>query len=446
MKRKIIISQNEYYKIAKIFRIIPILMALLLMLHVIEPVHAEQTSQEAETSDSKKRLLVVPFPYFNDTIGSGLGVAAIAEGYVQDHMLTVGSGMFGTGGNYLAFLMVRDFHVPFMKRLILNPQISDGSFSDVQTYTMDNPDFPDDDAGSNDSDKDNYIKADGDDFWFEFNMKYLLPIGNGKKHIISNVKLDNGLLVSAKPGGTSWNPLDSGRTYIEFTPFYRDQNLKADEKIEQKTAGFDVALTFENTDFSVNPTSGSYHQIYLSRDWGGFGSSRPWTVMGGEANKYFDLGSSETSRQRVLALSFWTTDCLTWNSSHTENGEEVFHRPPTYKGATLGGLWRLRGYPSTRFNDRSAIYYGIEYRHTLNWNPLKSITLKGRLDVDWFQLVGFSEIGRVAPTWSLSGLHKDMKWSLGAGVRTMVNNLIIRADLAASEEDAILQLFIGQPF
>ncbi len=168
--------------------------------------------------------------------------------------------------------------------------------------------------------------------------------------------------------------------------------------------------------------------------------------MGGETNKYFDLGSSETARQRVLALSFWTTDCLTWNSSHTENGEEVFHRPPTYKGATLGGLWRLRGYPSTRFNDRSAIYYGIEYRHTLNWNPLHSITLNGRLDVDWFQLVGFSEIGRVAPTWSLSGLHKDMKWSLGAGVRTMVNNLIIRADLAASEEDAILQLFIGQPF
>jgi hypothetical protein len=52
----------------------------------------------------------------------------------------------------------------------------------------------------------------------------------------------------------------------------------------------------------------------------------------------------------------------------------------------------------------------------------------------------------VAPNWSLDGLHKDMKWCLGAGVRTMVNNLIIRADLAASEEDAILQLFIGQPF
>jgi hypothetical protein len=437
---------SRYFRIEIIKKRIFWFIPLLLMLSGMNTVHAEHLNQESKTGHTQKRFLAVPFPYFNDTIGSGIGVAAIAEGYIQDQMLTVCSGMFGTDGNYLTFLMVRDYHVPFMKQLILNPQISVGSFSDVLTYTMDNPDFPDDDAGSNDSDKDNYIKADGDDFWFEFNMKYLLPIGNGKKHIYSNKKLDNGLLVSAKPGGTSWNPLDSGRTYVEFTPFYRNQDLVADEKIEQKTAGFDFALTFDNQDFSVNPSNGSYYQIYVSRDWGEFGSSRPWTVMGGEANKYFDLGTSETARQRVLALSFWTVDCLTWNSSHTENQEEVFHRPPTYKGATLGGLFRLRGYPSTRFNDRSAIYYGLEYRHTLNWNPLKRFTLNGRLDVGWFQLVGFSEIGRVAPNWSLDGLHKDMKWCLGAGVRTMVNNLIIRADLAASEEDAILQLFIGQPF
>ena len=31
----------------------------------------------------------------------------------------------------------------------------------------------------------------------------------------------------------------------------------------------------------------------------------------------------------------------------------------------------MRGFPQNRFFDRSAVYYTVEYRHTLNWNPLK---------------------------------------------------------------------------
>jgi hypothetical protein len=88
----------------------------------------------------------------------------------------------------------------------------------------------------------------------------------------------------------------------------------------------------------------------------------------------------------------------------------------------------------------------LEYRHTLDWNPLKRFTFNGRLDVDWLQMVGFSEVGRVAPNWNFDELHEDIKWSLGAGIRTMVNNIIVRADMGISEEDTILQLFIGQPF
>jgi hypothetical protein len=410
--------------------------------------HACAQDEPTETEDSRKRLLIVPFPYYNDTIGSGVGVAAIAEGYVQDKMLTVGAGLFGSSGNYLTFLMVRNFQVPFIKRLVLNPQISSGKFDNVQTYSRNNPDFPDEDAGSNDSDKDNYLEADGEDFWFEINMQYLLPIGHGRKNIFQKLNIDDGIPVSGEAEDITWNPLTSGRTYIELTPFYRDRDLEPEsgDTILQKTSGFDVALTYDNTDFSRNPSNGSYQQIYISRDWGGLDSSNSWTVIGFEFDKYFDLKPSETARQRVIAFSFWTVNCLTWNSSHIDNGEEIFHRPPTYKGATLGGLHRLRGYPQNRFNDRSAIYYGLEYRHTLNWNPLKEFTFNNRLDVDWFQLVGFSEVGRVAPDWKIDDLHEDMKWSAGAGIRTMVNSLIVRADIAASDEDAILQLFIGHPF
>jgi hypothetical protein len=82
----------------------------------------------------------------------------------------------------------------------------------------------------------------------------------------------------------------------------------------------------------------------------------------------------------------------------------------------------------------------------LSWNPLKDFTLKGRLDVDWFQFVGFGELGRVAPEWDFDELHEDMKWSAGVGLRSYINNLIVRFDVATSDEDVIAQLFIGQPW
>ena len=82
----------------------------------------------------------------------------------------------------------------------------------------------------------------------------------------------------------------------------------------------------------------------------------------------------------------------------------------------------------------------------VNWNPLKKFTMNNRLDVDWLQLVAFAEVGRVAPDWDLDDLHSNMKSSFGVGLRTMVNHLIVRIDVAGSSEGALAQLFIGHPF
>lgn len=399
-----------------------------------------------ETTQKGKRLLFLPFPFFNDTIGTGLGVAMVAEGYVQPQMLTVASVLGSAEGTYLGFVMIRNYQVPFWKRLILDPQISSGEFQEIKSYTHNAPGFSNEQAGNNDSSQDNYFKADGTDFWFDFKIKYLLPIGRGKDVIFPKITLDNGIFVSGDTGGEVWNPLTSGRTYLEITPFYRSQELDDATNTTQKTAGLDFALHYDNTDFSSNPSGGSYQRLFYSWDPGEIDDSRPWQVIGFEATKYFSLGPSTTARQRVIALNLWTVDCLSWNEYDIEDGQTVYHRPPTYKGANLGGLFRLKGFAATRFHDRAAIYYGAEYRHTLNWNPLRDFTLNGRLDVDWFQLVGFAEIGRVAPSWSIGTLHEDMKTTVGAGLRIRANNIIVRFDFGLSDEDGIMQLFIGHPF
>ena len=412
---------------------------------LLSSVNAEEEKPPTEEPESK-RLLLLPYPFYNDTIGTGIGVVAIAEGYIQKQVMTVGSGLFSTEGTYLAYLAMRNYQVPWIKRVFLEPSTSFGKLTDIQFYGGNNPNFPNERSGSNDSHEDNFSESDGSDVWFDFNIKYLLPMGHGKKHLLPDLKLEDGIPVSGHAGGEHWNPLKSGRTYIELEPFFRIQDLDDEEGTDQETAGIELALTYDNVDFSLNPTKGNYLRVFFDRDWGDFDSSAPWTVWGGEFSQYFSLGSTEHARQRVIAFNFWTVDSPTWDSSHLENGKTVFHRPPTYRGANLGGLWRLRGYPATRFNDKAGIYYGLEYRHMLAWNPLKNITMKGKLDVDWLQLVGFGELGRVAPEWNLETLHEDMKWSGGVGLRAMVNHLILRFDFAKSDEDFIAQLFIGQPW
>ena len=72
-----------------------------------------------------------------------------------------------------------------------------------------------------------------------------------------------------------------------------------------------------------------------------------------------------------------------------------------------------------RYSDKTAIYYVAELRLIPKWNPFNNYQLLKLLEVDWIQLVPFIEIGRVAPEWSISTLHSDMKKVVGLGLRFM---------------------------
>lgn len=129
-----------------------------------------------------------------------------------------------------------------------------------------------------------------------------------------------------------------------------------------------------------------------------------------------------------------------------DQGNEVFHRPPLFMGSTLGGIDRQRGFATNRFHDRSAINYVVEYRDTRVWNPFPKIPLINKLEIPWWQWVAFLEAGRAADDWELDELHSDMKFSFGVGIRMSVRGLIVRVDLAGSEEGGEIQMFIGHTF
>ena len=320
--------------------------------------------------------------------------------------------------------------MPFNDRIFLDVLGFNSKWGTIESYRDGNSNFTYERAGSNDSHEDNYIESEGSDNLFRLDFRYLLSIGHGKNKAIHQYVIEkNGLLVSgSESGGDSWNPLTSGRTFIKFKLFDREQDLKdkQNNKARLATTAFSLGLEYDNTDYWRNPTYGSRQRIAITHDWGSNEEDgEEWTTIDAEYSKFLNPGASESAYQRVIAFNAWWINTPGWDDSSIHNGKEIFHRPPVYQGAILGGLDRQRAYPTARFNDRSAVNYAVEYRQMNKWNPFPDIPVFNYLKIPWWQWIGFAEIGRVHDEWDLDELHNDMKWTLGAGVRLMVEGVVV---------------------
>ena len=120
--------------------------------------------------------------------------------------------------------------------------------------------------------------------------------------------------------------------------------------------------------------------------------------------------------------------------------------PPFLEGANLGGFDRMRGFRDSRFHDRAAIYASAEYRYSLRHNPLQNIEWLSFLELDWIQLVAFAEGGRVAPDYNLGTLFEDWKSDGGLGIRALTAGIVVRFDLAFSDEGTNAWVMVGHPF
>ncbi|MGD9079538.1 MAG: BamA/TamA family outer membrane protein [Desulfobacterales bacterium] len=390
------------------------------------------------------QTLKLPYAFYNENFGPAAGFVYGKVGSLQKQATILTTVIAGTKGG-MGFLVGKDIQMPRIERLFFDPIVSVGYFSDSKSFVDGNPDFEDERAGSNDSDEDNYVEGDGWDNFFRLKFKYLLPMGNGRDDIITTIKMKDGIPISEPKGGTSLNPFKSGRTYLEMRPFYRSQELDGDDIDEEtKTNGVDLSLFWDNRDFDANPSKGFGFRGKMSRDFGWFDSSDSWTNLEGELDLYFPLKMGSWLRQGVLALNHWTSYSPSWDK---QSDGQVTNRPPAYTGSTLGGLWRMRGFPTQRFNDRAATYYAAELRLIPEWNPFNNWPrVQKYVGIKWLQFVPFVEIGRVAPEWSFSRLHSDMKWDAGLGIRAMAQGIVIRIDSAYSDEGVGVQMMISQPF
>ena len=391
-----------------------------------------------------QQTLSLPYAFYNENFGFAGGFSYGKVGSPQKQALMLATAIVGAKGG-MGFLVGRDIQMPRIDRLFLDPIVSAGYFSDNESYVNGNPDFPDERAGSNDSDEDNFVKGDGWDNFFRLNFKYLLPIGAGRNEIITTYKIRDGLLISEPKGGTSLNPFKSGRSYLELRPFYRSQEIDGpDVDTAIKTNGLDFSVFWDNRDFAANPSKGFGLRGKVSRDFGWVNSSNSWINLESELDVYFPLKLKNRLRKSVLALNYWTSYSPTWDE---KSDGRISNRPPAYAGSTLGGLWRMRGFPTQRFNDKAAIYYAAELRLIPEWNPFNNWPRAQKyVGIKWLQFAPFVEFGRVAPNWSFSRLHSDMKWNAGLGIRAWAQGILARIDTAYSNEGVGIQMMISQPF
>ncbi len=401
-----------------------------------------------DSAATEPSVLWAPYAFYSETFDLSVGIGGIISGLWQEQMTIYGTAFHTKNDSTRVWMGAYDIRVPGTDRLFLSPEIFYTHYSEVRAYISGNPAFPFQQSGSNDSHPENFVTGEADNTNARLLFRYVLPIGLGKKQIVNRYITDGGILKETKQEKHGWNPIKHGRSYFIFEPFYADQRIEFDTgERTLRSNGLRLELRHDNTDFTLNPTRGSKQQFVISRDFGSFKSDNPWTHWEFDYRKYISLGETLFARQQVLAFNFVVSDTPTWKTTTTEDEAILIqNRPPYYDGSSLGGWDRMRAYPDNRFNDRSAVYYGIEYRMIPQWNPLSDLSFAGIPRIDWWQWVLFAEAGRVAGDFDLSNLHNDLHTDVGFGLRVYSEGIVARLDFAFASEGWAVLAMVGHPF
>jgi hypothetical protein len=408
----------------------------------------KQQSLRAENSRANgQETLILPYAFSSDSMGTLLGVGGGAKGFYQEQLL-VGGTIFGAVDDetYGIVLGAWDYRPSWSSRLFFTAVGSYGHYPKQRAYgrLQIEPDMVR--PGSNDSDMDDYVEAGGENNWFDVRVEYVLPLGAAHDNGMVTYSLRNGMLEKGATGGAKWNPAKNGITTVMLRQYSQFESFETEYGyFERPVHPIEIGIGYNNTDYPVNPSTGSNQYIGIKHDFGWGEATTEWTFLEFEASKYLSYGESTWARQRVLALNFWTGDSPSWDEeTNSEGFVEIDGNPPQYDGATLGGFYRMRAYPSRRFHDRSVIYSTAEYRYTPRWNPIGNVSWLRWLKMDWWQFVGFVEGGRVANEYG--DLFSDWKVDGGLGVRAYMAGGVVRLDMAASDEEATMWVMFGHPF
>jgi len=404
---------------------------------------------------SSKDTAYIPYIFSSDSTGFSGGVAVIKRGLFQPQTISVATFFYGskqditTNGtpdtaNFSGgFAGIFDYKVPGTERMLFSISGLKSYFPKARYYLYNH---------TNDSKEEQYIESSGDNDFIYATLKYVLPLGDGLDNPEGLYTLKRGFAVGRENygGGT---PFVTGRTSLGVTGFYEhytfDNNLAGAPRStnglkEWNTNGVRFFVEHDNTDYDLNPSRGYQFRLQYSKDFGWNDSEQSWDFLEFKYNHYIDLPTFTFTQQNVLAMSFWTGYSFLWDRNGQIDNNIDAHRPPPWEGARLGGIFRMRGYNTNRFSDKAVVYGTAEYRAVLKWNPFRKSDYIP-VTIDWLQVVGFVEAGRVHESYNFD-LLSDMKYDAGISLRAMAAQVPIRLDIAASDEGVNFWVMVFHPF
>jgi hypothetical protein len=167
------------------------------------------------------------------------------------------------------------------------------------------------------------------------------------------------------------------------------------------------------------------------------------SLLGKDSGDEGAFGTRDDLRVRDYTLTFYVPLVrqlyLAWANAYFEaTGREESEEVIT------GGSPPLRGYPAGRWSDRFGVFSGLELRYNLPlFKKLEFLLVSGILEE--VQLAAFYEAGQVSPVKDHT-LYEELHRSYGAGVRALFQAIVLRMDLAFSDEGMQTHLTIGQAF
>jgi hypothetical protein len=420
----------------------PLLTSLLLSLC---PLGATEFQYDTQP---QKDWIILPYAFATENIGTAGGVGFIKQGLLQSQTTLVASIAGGLDKEVMiqgeqkevnfsgAFFSFSNYQLPFTNRLFFSALGAKSYFPQAQYYF----------DGSNDSNKKDALTSAGDANFFYTTLSYMLPIGEGESNPQQLYTLKDGFAQhrEGKGGGV---PFLTGFTSVGIKSFYQYhsfENASNTQLQEWQSSGWRYFLEHDNTDFKLNPSRGYQFNLQYSHDDGRGENTQSWDFLAFKYNHYLPLENFSFTKQSILAMSLWTGYSDSWEIDEQIAPNINAHRPPLGEGGRLGGIFRMRGYNTNRFSDKAVFYATAEYRATLDYNPLRGNEYLP-VAIDWFQVVGFVEAGRVHESYDFD-LLSEMKYDVGVSLRAMVAQLPVRFDVAYSDEGVNMWLMINQPF
>ena len=431
-----------------------VLVVCTLLVLSISNVQAKPPSQvkysvQRQENTKPRESLVLPFVFSTDDLGTVIGVGGMATGLYQKQM-TVGGTVYGGGDTKGLALSLWDYRILDSERFFFSAIGMMGEFPLLRAYSplpgaFSAPSSPR--AGSNDSSFDDFIQAEGSSNWWDVKLEYVLPWGSAEKHSMASYQLQGGLLKN-EVQQADWNPFKTGTSILIARQFNRYQQYRNEEgELSGAVHALELGMLYDNTNFPANPSQGSSQYIAFSYNPQWLESKEQWTFVELEASKYFSLGANSFAKQNIIALNTWLGYSPSWQVTTDEAGNSlVTNNAPFLEGATLGGMYRMRGFRSNRFHDKAVIYATAEYRMTLDYNPIADVRWLNFLHLDWLQMVFYVEGGRVSPTFSRDTLFSDWKSDVGVSLRAFTAGIVVRLDFTQSKEGTSTWLMVGHPF